>query len=823
MKPGPLPASGNASEIAALIETLLAAEQRIEELTAGEVDTVSGRDGRAFLLGRAQEQLRYREAANQAAAAEKMQQQQAELRVLFDVMPAMIWFKDTHNRILRVNQRVADAAGKSVKEMEGQPSAEFYPQEATKYYADDLEVIHSKAPKLGIVERLRDAHGAERWVQTDKVPVCDTEGHVTGVVVVAQDVTAPKRAAQALQSSLEEFRTLAEVVPQLVWATRPDGWNVYFNQRWTEYTGLTREESSGHGWIRPFHPDDQPRAAAAWERAVATEAAYSLEVRLRGADGIYRWWLVRGGPMKDAGGTIVKWFGTCTDIDDLKHAGLKVAESEARFAKVFHSSMMAIGISEGSSGRLIDVNGLWAQLFGYTREEMIGRTVFELGLWVDPVAPPHHLARMPRAGSAAPREAAFRRKSGEVRHALISMEEMSLEGVAEPLILAVVSDITDRKELEAQLRQSQKMDAVGRLAGGVAHDFNNMLGVILGYTELLLPQASAPQRHKLEQILKAIQSASALTHQLLAFSRKEVVEAKVLDLNALLARLETMLRPLLGEDIEFTVAPGLDLGQVKADPGQLEQVVMNLCVNARDAMPNGGMLRIETANEELRMAQTTGYELIPAGRYVRMTIADAGSGIPMDVLFKIFEPFFTTKEQGKGTGLGLAMVYGIVKQAGGYVSVDSEVGRGTTFTIYLQRIDEPVTPGGPEAAMPATGTETILLVEDQAPLREITREILLEHGYRVLDAAGPDEAVEIAARETDTIHLLLTDVVMPRMNGRALATVLTAAHPTLRVLYMSGYTADIIAHSGVPVLDIALLHKPFTTLALLGSVRTALD
>jgi CheY-like chemotaxis protein len=356
----------------------------------------------------------------------------------------------------------------------------------------------------------------------------------------------------------------------------------------------------------------------------------------------------------------------------------------------------------------------------------------------------------------------------------------------------------------------------------VAHDFNNSLGVILGHTELLLRQAGEAQRGRLEQILKATQHASGLTRQLLAFSRKQIVDPKVLDLNALLSNLEGMLGRLIREDIDLAIVPGADLGQVKADPGQLEQVVMNLCVNARDAMPDGGVLRIETANAELD-ADHAAPEPIAPGRYVMLAVSDTGSGIAKDMLAKMFEPFFTTKEEGEGTGLGLAMVYGIVKQARGHVSVDSEVGRGTTFRIYLPRVDEPaVAPEVQETPMPSRGWQTILLVEDEGSLRAIAREILEEHGYRVIEAAAAHEAIALAHRHPEPIHLLLTDVVMPGMNGRVLAESLVAARPDLRVLYMSGYTDDVIAHRGVLESGALLLAKPFTALALLGRVCTAL-
>jgi PAS domain S-box-containing protein len=633
-----------------------------------------------------------------------------------------------------------------------------------------------------------------------------------------------------------------------------------------------------------------------------------------------------------------------------------LAPPDGRFAHVFQSSLIAIAVAEMESGCLIDVNDCWAKFFGYAREEMIGRSSFELGLWVNPDDRERLVSDISARGSVSHMEADFRRQSGEIRHALVSMESVTLAGAAEPLNIVVLVDMTERRQVEQalrdsadelreserrlssmlanlnlvslmldrdarvtycndyflrltgwareevlgrnwiefvpphcrgevkdvfnalladapeawhheneiltrmgdrlmirwnnsvlrsasgeavgaaaigeditehkrteeQLQQSQKMEAVGRLAGGVAHDFNNSLGVILGYTELLMRHAAEGQKGKLEEILKATLHASGLTRQLLAFSRKQIVDPKVLDLNALSSDLEKMLGRLIGEDIDLAIVRGAALGFVKADPGQLEQVVMNLCVNARDAMPDGGLLRIETANIELGAGHLAQHEPVAAGRYVMLAVSDTGGGMDKETLSKIFEPFFTTKEEGQGTGLGLAMVYGIVKQAGGYVWVSSEVGRGSTFKIYLPRIDEAPTEPQAEAPMPPRGWQTILLVEDEGALRSIAREILEEHGYRVIDASGPDEAIKIAGRLPETIHLLVTDVVMPRMNGRVLAESLVVGRPDLRILYMSGYTDDIIAHRGVLESGTQLLEKPFTARALLGRVRAVL-
>jgi two-component system cell cycle sensor histidine kinase/response regulator CckA len=503
-------------------------------------------------------------------------------------------------------------------------------------------------------------------------------------------------------------------------------------------------------------------------------------------------------------------------MSDRKTPEQALRESEERYRSLFESAPDGILVAD-SEGTYVDVNPSGLAMLGYSRDELIGMKSAD-------ILAPKEFSRVDSAlteikqGVEHRHEWQFRRKDGSVFDA-----DVQATAMADGRILALVRDASERKRMEEQLRQSQKMEAVGRLAGGVAHDFNNELGVILGYTELLMRHAGEAQRGKLEQILKATQRATGLTRQLLAFSRKQIVDQKVLDPNALLSDLQKMLGRLIGEDVDLAIVPGADLGQVKADPGQLEQVVMNLCLNARDAMPDGGLLRIETANVELDAGHAAEHEPIVAGRYVMLAVSDNGCGIEKEILSKIFEPFFSTKAPGKGTGLGLATVYGIVKQAGGYVWVYSELGQGTTFKIYLPRIDEPAAaPEVQPAPMPSKGWETILLVEDEGSLRAIAREILEEHGYRVIEAAGADEAIGIASRHPEPIHLLVTDVVMPGMNGRALFESLVAARPELRVLYMSGYTDDVIAHRGVFESGTLLLAKPFTALALLGRVRAAL-
>ena len=389
-------------------------------------------------------------------------------------------------------------------------------------------------------------------------------------------------------------------------------------------------------------------------------------------------------------------------------------------------------------------------------------------------------------------------------------------------------DITDRKQLEEQLRQAQKMEAVGRLAGGIAHDFNNLLMVIQGYSDLMVERLPSgdPLHRNAEQIQMAAQRASSLTRQLLAFSRKQMLAPKILNVQTVVADMEKILRRLIGEDIQLETSSAPDLGLVKADRSQIEQVILNLAVNARDAMPQGGRLTIETANVELDASYSHPPAVLSPGKYVMLAVTDNGCGMDAETQAHVFEPFFTTKEKGKGTGLGLATVYGVVKQSGGYVWVYSEPGRGTSFKIYLPRIEEKVVPGARDGkidARPAErGSETILLVEDEKGVRELAREYLTSTGYTVIEAEDGHTALELAAMHVGPVHLLLTDVVMPGISGRELAERVGQIRPGIKILYMSGYTDQAVVHHGILENDAVLLQKPFTLTTLAAKLREIL-
>ena len=392
----------------------------------------------------------------------------------------------------------------------------------------------------------------------------------------------------------------------------------------------------------------------------------------------------------------------------------------------------------------------------------------------------------------------------------------------------VLRDITARKRVEEQLRQSQKMEAVGQLAGGVAHDFNNLLTAIIGYSDLGLARLREGDhlRKYVQEIKKAGEQAASLTRQLLAFSRRQVMVPQVLDLNSVVGNVQKMLRRLIGEDIDLLTVPGPGLGRVKADPGQMEQVILNLALNARDAMPQGGKLTIETGNLDLDESYTRSHIDVAPGPYVMLAVSDAGCGMDAETLSHIFEPFYTTKEEGKGTGLGLATVYGIVKQSGGHISVSSDPGKGTTFTTYLPRVEESIVPVRPSlaAGKSSRGTETVLLVEDDVTARDVVREVLQSRGYTVLEATGSNEALEIGERQVSRpIHLMLADVVMPEMSGPQLADRLACLHPKMKVLYMSGYTDAAVARHVKLTRDIPYLQKPFAAEVLARKVRELLD
>jgi len=511
--------------------------------------------------------------------------------------------------------------------------------------------------------------------------------------------------------------------------------------------------------------------------------------------------------------------------DERRRAEQALRESEARARSLVEGAPYGIYRST-PDGRLLDVNPAMVDMLGYDSAAALLNVNLATDIYRDPEVRGRLIEQYGDRPIFQGVEVQWKRKDGTPITVVVSGRPVRDETGQVVCFEGIAENVTERRVLEEQLRQSQKIEAIGRLAGGIAHDFNNLLMLIKGYCELLLDHIGRDQglRRYGEEIQRAADRATSLTQQLLAFSRKQVLEPKVLDLNQVVSDMEKMLQRLLGEDVELAIHLATGLGHVKADPNQLEQVIMNLAVNARDALPRGGQLTLETDNVELDALYARAHAGARPGSYVMLAVSDTGQGMTPEVKARIFEPFFTTKEKGKGTGLGLSTVYGIVKQSEGYIWVYSEPGRGTTFKVYLPRVDAPAElPERDRDRARLRGTETVLLVEDEEGVRKVAREFLEEAGYTVLEARNGDDALQISAMHTGPLHLLITDVVMPRMSGRELAERMTQMRPDLRVLYISGYTDDAIVHHGVLESGVAFLQKPFNRDALFRKVRDVLS
>ena len=598
----------------------------------------------------------------------------------------------------------------------------------------------------------------------------------------------------------ELFRLISENAADMIAVVDMDGRRIFNSDAYQKILGYSAEELKNSSSMDQIHPDDRERVKAAAGEARRTGVGKNLEYRIRHKNGTWMVLESTSSVIGDASGRSRKTRHRESRHHRAKKASEALRLSEVSFRSVIENAPYGIYRAQ-ASGKLLLVNPGAAENAGLRFAGGIAAAESGHGRLCGPARTPSVNDLFTNQKEFTDVQVDWKRKDGTPIKARCTgwFVKSAIDGAAYFEVFA--EDVTEKWLLERQLRMAQKMEAVGRLSGGIAHDFNNLLGVIIGYSQVLkrtLPPGSAFLEHA-EEIEKAGQRAASLTRQLLAFSRQQVLAPAVLNLNSLISEMEKMLPRLIGEDIEIVIALDPAIGRVKADQGQLEQVVMNLAVNARDAMPDGGKVVITTAMPCLTKPGLVSHPGSKVGDFVMLSVADTGTGIDSETLAHIFEPFFTTKERGKGTGLGLATVYGVVKQSGGYVWVESALGKGTAFQIYLPRIEEPVSVPEPVAPIVEAfrGAETILLVEDADALRKLTHMLLEQHGYHVLVAANGAAALQLVEQKPERIDLLLTDVIMPGLNGRALAERLELLQPSLKVLYMSGYTDDAIVNHGV--------------------------
>ena len=760
----------------------------------------------------------------------------ARLRAVFDAAADGLVLADGAGNLLEWNPAAlrlhgydrAEAVARSVEDF----AATF---ELSTPDGPPLPVDEWPLPRLLRDERLADYElrvrrtdtGGEWFISYSGTALRGPDGAVELAVLTLHDVTARRRAEAALRQSEERLRLAREAgrVGIFDWDAAT-GRSVWTAEQEAVY-GLPPGGFCGthEDWARRVHPDDRGWVLAELDRAAADRREVNeVEYRIVRPDGEARWVVNRGRLEYTPGGRLRRLIGTTLDVTDRKRA-----EADLRLRdRAIGAASQGILITDPNrpDNPIIYASPGFVRLTGYAEAEVVGRNCrFLQGAGTDP-----HAVAAVRAAVAAGRACSVEllnyRKDGTPFWNALSVTPVHDDAGALTHFVGVQVDVTGRRQREDQYRHAQKMEAVGRLAGGIAHDFNNLLTVINGFSEVVLDGLgpAAPARDALEMVREAGERAAVLTRQLLAFSRKQVLQPTSLDLTALLAGMERLIARLIGADVAVAVRPGPGLWRVRADAGQVEQVVMNLVVNARDAMPAGGRLAVETENVTLDAGYAAAHPEARAGEFVRLAVTDTGCGMDAATRARVFEPFFTTKGE-RGTGLGLATVFGIVKQSGGHVEVYSEVGIGTVFKVYLPRDREPAAAGRSGVRPPpaARGRETVLLAEDEDGVRGLARLVLERAGYTVLEAPDGGAALALGGGHAGPIHLLVTDVVMPGMGGRELAGRLTTLRPGIGVLFLSGYTDDTVVRHGVLEEDVAFLQKPFSPAALAQKVREVLD
>ena len=785
--------------------------------------------------------------------------QKAYLDQLVECAPEAITILDSCHQVTRINSEFTRMFGFTIEEALGRPLDELVVPPDRTAESDWIQEAVEKGQKVTLETKRRRKDGTLVDVSVSCAPVMVGAKRV-GICVLYRDIEEHKR-AQTLSSALYRiaertsaashlqgfYASIHNIVGELMNARNfyialydPATELLTFPHFVDEHDPAPAPKRLGRGLTEYVLRTGEPLLATP---KVFEELVAKGEVELIGAPSLD--WM--GVPLRAGGQTfgvlVVQSyredvrFGErdkevltfvsqqlASAIDHKRHEEA-LRQSESRYRSLVQSAVYGIYRSS-VDGRFLDVNPALIHMLGYDSADEVVKLDPQREVFVEPAEHERLLQEFQRTGCLDSAEVRWKRKDGSVITVRLSGRAATELDEADQALEIIAEDITERRALEDQFRQAQKMEAVGRLAGGVAHDFNNLLMVVSGYTEVLMEalDQNDPLLVKVQAIQQAADRATTLTRQLLAFSRKQLLELKVVDVNSIVADMERLLRPLIGENIDLTTKLTPNVGHTRADAGQLEQVIMNLVVNAKDAMPDGGRILIQTSEADPDTARRE-HSLIEPGTYILLSVSDTGAGMDRETQSRIFEPFFTTKEKGKGTGLGLSTVYGIVKQGGGYIFAQSEPGCGTTFRIYLPRVADPAdSPRVDKHAQAAAGgSETVLLVEDEESVRELVRETLKTRGYRVIEASDGIAGMRVSEEYPGNIEILITDVVMPGMSGRELAKRVAAARPNIRVLYLSGYTEDAIIHEGALEPGTGFLQKPFTLQVLARKVREVLQ
>jgi PAS domain S-box-containing protein len=764
----------------------------------------------------------------QEKEAEALKQSEEKYRMLVEnSLQGLAIFQDSH--FVFCNNAFAKMSGYSVHELLNLSTQEIFTMIPVEDRTIVLDRIYSRI--LGGVVNQRYEHrairkdGTEVWLELFSSPM-EYNGK-PAIQVVFMDITDRKRAEQALKESEEKLRLITEMIDEVFWMKEMKTEKlVYISPAHERIWGYPHEKiyQNPKAFYDHIHPDDRMSAsenlALMW-----TGQPLDYEYRIVRPDGVVRQIWDRGFPVKDKSGRITHYVGVAQDVTSWRQAESALKESREYLNRIINCIGDPIFVKDRQH-RYAMVNDAHCAFVGFRREEIIGKTLSEFKDRALPASIWEEEEKVFQTGQQCDSEETLTDARGKTRFVMTKKALLKASSGGDQIV-GIIRDITEHKNLEAQFTQAQKMEAIGILAGGVAHDFNNLLSVIKGYTSLLIEDLGPDSQYcsDLKQIERAGEKATKLTAQLLAFGRKQMLRPEVIDLNAIVKESSKMLQRLIGEDIELNAVTPAGLGLIHADPGQIEQIIMNLAVNARDAMPDGGKLILETANVELDANYAQAHSIVAPGPYVSISISDTGTGMDEATKGRIFEPFFTTKGKGKGTGLGLCTVYGIVQQSSGHIWVYSEPGQGATFKIYFPRIEGKTSAPVYEAKLnpDCLGTETILIAEDEDAVRALAGRILRERGYTILDAPNGIEALRLAREHSGPIHLILTDVVMPGMSGKTLVNELESVRPGIKSLYMSGYTDNAIVSHGILDSNIAFLQKPFTLESLVHKVREVVD